>query len=197
MNKIFNITMVGVGGQGIGLLSEVLLRAYDYANLPVKGVDTHGLAQRGGLVISHLRIGLPSAGGLEESRIGSPLVETGRSDLLISLERSEALRGMNQRLRPGGTCLYYDADWQSLAVRKGDEPGVVFSDLKKIAQQGQFRLERVEAFDLPDVRMQNMALLNQGIDRELLPFLVKENIRDALKDLLTGKNLENNLSLFP
>ncbi len=53
----FNIYLCGVGGQGIGLLSEVLLRGGDYAGLKAKAVDTHGLAQRGGIVVSHLRFG--------------------------------------------------------------------------------------------------------------------------------------------
>ena len=53
----FNVYMTGVGGQGIGLLSEILLRAADHAGHTVKGVDTHGLAQRGGIVVSSLRFG--------------------------------------------------------------------------------------------------------------------------------------------
>ncbi|MCU0237509.1 MAG: 2-oxoacid:acceptor oxidoreductase family protein, partial [Acidobacteria bacterium] len=48
----FDIFVIGVGGQGIGLLSETLVRAADHAGMPVKGVDTHGLAQRGGIVAS-------------------------------------------------------------------------------------------------------------------------------------------------
>ena len=55
--KAFNIYLIGVGGQGIGLLSEILLRAADHAGYEVKGVDTHGLAQRGGIVVSHLKFG--------------------------------------------------------------------------------------------------------------------------------------------
>jgi len=43
-----DIFVIGVGGQGIGLLSETIIRAADYAGLPVKGVDTHGLAQTRG-----------------------------------------------------------------------------------------------------------------------------------------------------
>jgi indolepyruvate ferredoxin oxidoreductase beta subunit len=45
--KAFNIYLAGVGGQGIGLLSEILLRGADHAGLKVKGVDTHGLAASG------------------------------------------------------------------------------------------------------------------------------------------------------
>lgn len=54
--KSYNVYMSGVGGQGIGLLSEVLLRAADYAGYRVKAVDTHGLAQRGGIVVSQVRM---------------------------------------------------------------------------------------------------------------------------------------------
>ena len=53
----FNIYMAGVGGQGIGLLADVLTRACMAAGHRVLGADTHGLAQRGGIVISHLRLG--------------------------------------------------------------------------------------------------------------------------------------------
>ena len=52
-----NIYLIGVGGQGIGLLSEVLIRAADHAGFGVTGVDTHGLAQRGGIVVSQIKIG--------------------------------------------------------------------------------------------------------------------------------------------
>jgi indolepyruvate ferredoxin oxidoreductase beta subunit len=48
MSEKINMYLCGVGGQGIGLLSEAVLRAYDHADYPVRGVDTHGLAQRGG-----------------------------------------------------------------------------------------------------------------------------------------------------
>ena len=75
--KPFNIYLTGVGGQGIGLLIEILLRAADHAGFPVKGVDTHGLAQRGGIVVSQIRIG-------EEAH--SPLIRQGEADLVVALE---------------------------------------------------------------------------------------------------------------
>ena len=55
--KAFNIYLTGVGGQGIGLISEIIMRAADHGGHPVKSVDTHGLAQRGGIVVSQIRIG--------------------------------------------------------------------------------------------------------------------------------------------
>ena len=89
----FNIYMAGVGGQGIGLLSEVLLRAADHAGQPVKSVDTHGLAQRGGIVVSQLRIGQPAY---------SPLIGAHDADLVIALERHEAMRAAESMLKQAG-----------------------------------------------------------------------------------------------
>ena len=48
--EAFNAYLIGVGGQGIGMLSEILIRAADHAGHRVKAVDTHGLAQRGGRI---------------------------------------------------------------------------------------------------------------------------------------------------
>ncbi len=55
--RAFNIYITGVGGQGIGLLSQALLRAVDHAGINAIAVDTHGLAQRGGVVVSRIRCG--------------------------------------------------------------------------------------------------------------------------------------------
>jgi pyruvate/2-oxoacid:ferredoxin oxidoreductase beta subunit len=55
--KAFNVYLTGVGGQGIGLIGEIILRAADHGGHPVKSVDTHGLAQRGGIVVSQIRFG--------------------------------------------------------------------------------------------------------------------------------------------
>ena len=104
----FDIFVIGVGGQGIGLLSEALIRAADHAGKTVRGVDTHGLAQRGGMVASHVRIGAGAH---------SPLVMAGQAEMVVALERHEALRGMNLYLQDGGTLVYYDAVWQPLDVR--------------------------------------------------------------------------------
>ncbi|NOZ59108.1 MAG: indolepyruvate oxidoreductase subunit beta [Euryarchaeota archaeon] len=77
-----NILIAGVGGQGIILLSDVLGNAAISSGLSVRGSETHGMAQRGGSVVAHVRIG--------EAR--SPLIPRGRADYLLALEPLEALR---------------------------------------------------------------------------------------------------------
>ena len=174
-NRRIDITMVGVGGQGIGLLSETLLRAFDHAGMTAKGVDTHGLAQRGGEVVSHLRVG---RGG------GSPLVEPGRTDLLLGLDRSETLRGMGYHLRQGGCCLYYDANWQSLPVRRGESPLVTGEMLEALAEKRGVTLVRIHREDLSDSRMQNIVLLGGALEAGVLPGLSLNHIKAALEDLM-------------
>ena len=77
-----DIVIVGVGGQGVVLISDVLGRAAVKAGLPVRGAETHGMAQRGGSVINHTRIGCRF----------SPMVPSGGADVLLALEPAEALR---------------------------------------------------------------------------------------------------------
>jgi indolepyruvate ferredoxin oxidoreductase, beta subunit len=77
-----DIVIVGVGGQGVILISDVLGRAAVKAKVPVRGAETHGMAQRGGSVINHTRLGCSL----------SPMVPPGGADVLLALEPAEALR---------------------------------------------------------------------------------------------------------
>lgn len=77
-----DIVVVGVGGQGVILISNVIGKAALKAGLPVRGAETHGMAQRGGSVISHIRLGCEFG----------PMVPAGGADILLALEPAEALR---------------------------------------------------------------------------------------------------------
>mgnify|MGYP006284745915 CR=1 FL=1 len=182
-----NIYMIGVGGQGIGLLSEVLIRAADYAKLNVRGVDTHGLAQRGGTVQSQLRIG---------EGIYSPLIQKGTADIVIALERTEALRGIQNYLKPSGTVIYYNTSWQTLGVRLEETEEVKKEDIEQAAEKKEADVIEVYKEDLDDTRMQNVVLLAEILKRDILPDIKKDNYITALKDLMAGDKLENNLNLF-
>lgn len=77
-----DIVVVGVGGQGVILISNIIGKAALKAGLSVRSAETHGMAQRGGSVINHLRIGC----------VFGPLVPVGGADILLALEPAEALR---------------------------------------------------------------------------------------------------------
>ncbi|MGM0410932.1 MAG: 2-oxoacid:acceptor oxidoreductase family protein [Bacillota bacterium] len=186
-NKKINIYMIGVGGQGIGLLSETLIRAADYANLHVRGVDTHGLAQRGGTVQSHLRIG---------KDIYSSLIQKGKADIVIALERTEALRGMESYLKDNGTLIYYDTSWQALDVRLENAKEVKNEDITKESQKRNIEVIKVFKGDLEEARMQNVVILGKIAKNEIIEEISDEDYKVALGDLLKGKVLDKNLEVF-
>jgi indolepyruvate ferredoxin oxidoreductase beta subunit len=83
MNRVTNVLLAGVGGQGVLLGSEVLAEVAALAGNDVKKSEVHGMAQRGGSVVSHLRYG---------AEVFSPLIPRGAADYLVSFERLETLR---------------------------------------------------------------------------------------------------------
>lgn len=91
MNRNFDILIVGIGGQGTILASNILGEACLIEKRHVQGAETHGMAQRGGSVESHIRI----------DGIFGPLIAPGQADLLISFDLLEALR-YSHYLKPNG-----------------------------------------------------------------------------------------------
>lgn len=92
MGEVRNLLIVGVGGQGVVLASNIVAAVCLRHGYDVKKSEVHGMAQRGGVVYSHLRYG---------PVVHSPLIERGRADVLLALEWAEALRWLPY-LRPGG-----------------------------------------------------------------------------------------------
>jgi indolepyruvate ferredoxin oxidoreductase beta subunit len=83
MSKTTNLFLCGVGGQGILLASEVISSACMKSGFDIKQSEVHGMAQRGGSVVAHLRFG---------EKVFSPLIEPGDADFVVSFELLEALR---------------------------------------------------------------------------------------------------------
>jgi indolepyruvate ferredoxin oxidoreductase beta subunit len=86
------IILCGLGGQGVIFLTRLLARAAITSGCPVMVSETHGMSQRGGSVVSHLKIGDDQA----------PLIQKGTADLLLALEADEAVRSLPM-LRSGGS----------------------------------------------------------------------------------------------
>ncbi len=92
MTQTTSIVLAGVGGQGILLASEICATAAGFAGYDVKTNEVHGMAQRGGSVIGQIRYG---------KQVHSPLVSRGEAEVLMSMERIEALRHADF-LKPDG-----------------------------------------------------------------------------------------------
>lgn len=97
-SPITNVLLVGVGGQGILLASKVLTETLIRAGLDVKMSEIHGMAQRGGSVVTQVRFG---------KKVFSPLFPKGEADVILAFEKLEALRWL-PHLRPEGTVVMND-----------------------------------------------------------------------------------------
>ena len=81
-----NVVLTGIGGQGTVLAAKILAQAAQARGWHVRTAETIGMAQRGGSVTSHVRM------GNEGERVASPLVGAGAADMLIAFEPGEAAR---------------------------------------------------------------------------------------------------------
>lgn len=95
MNKTINFLLAGVGGQGTILASDLLVNVGLAAGYQAKQAEVHGMSQRGGSVVSHVRWG---------EAVYSPLVGAGEVDVYLAFEKLEALRHLN-KIRPGALVL--------------------------------------------------------------------------------------------
>jgi indolepyruvate ferredoxin oxidoreductase beta subunit len=94
-NGTTNILIVGVGGQGVLLASEILCEVAKVMGLDAKKSEVHGMSQRGGVVTSHVRFG---------KKVYSPLIPDGEADVILAFEIAEGLRWAGE-LKPGGTII--------------------------------------------------------------------------------------------
>lgn len=109
MNKVKSVLLVGVGGQGTILMSKVLTRGLISAGFDVKMSEVHGMAQRGGSVSTQVRWG---------EKVYSPLFGPGSADILVALERMEAVRWA-EYLKPDGIAVINDYKMLPMPVAAG------------------------------------------------------------------------------
>jgi indolepyruvate ferredoxin oxidoreductase, beta subunit len=120
--RVTNVLLVGVGGQGVLVASKILVGVLLKAGFDVKKSEVHGMAQRGGSVVSQVRFG---------SRVFSPLIQKGEGDILLSFEQLEALR-YREYLSPDALVLINDQKVLPPAVSMGLEayPAAVAETLR-------------------------------------------------------------------
>ena len=107
--KTINVSLVGVGGQGILPTADLLAKTAALSGMDVKKSEIHGMAQRGGSVISSVRFG---------TEVHSPIIPEGQSDILVAFDRLEALR-WSHFLAKGGKVLLNNVDLVPVTVSSG------------------------------------------------------------------------------
>jgi len=87
-----NVLIVGVGGQGVLLASEILSEVARLGGMDAKKSEVHGMSQRGGVVTSHVRFG---------EKVSSPLIPSGEADVVLAFELAEGLRWIHELAESG------------------------------------------------------------------------------------------------
>ena len=185
-NKITNITLAGVGGQGIILTSEILARTAALAGFDVKKSEIHGMSQRGGSVSSQVRFG---------DKVASPIIADGETDILVCFERIEAARNF-PALRKGGKVIINQLDIIPLTVSSGMQPGVedIAALLKNLYGDTALCIDSPRiAAEVGEPRTANFAIA--GALSTLLPFS-GEIWLDAIKSRMKPAQVEINAKAF-
>lgn len=185
MNSVTNISLVGVGGQGILLTSDILARTAALSGMDVKKSEVHGMAQRGGSVISQVRFG---------SHVFSPIVMDGTSHLLVAFELLEALR-WRKLLVKSGQVLINDLNMTPVTVSSGQQAAI--SDLPGSLATAYPQAHYIKALELArevgNPRTMNMVVA--GALSKLLPFEAS-CWESAMQERIPARMLEINLQAF-
>jgi len=186
MEKL-DLLVTGAGGQGIILASDIIGEVAIASGYDVKKTDTIGMAQRGGSVLSNVRIA---------PKVWSPLIKRGEGDLLLGLEKLEAARWAHY-LRPGGIAIVNDHALPPLSVSLGKSRYPSDEEILDILKQ---RTERVyflegtrRAQELGNIRTLNIFML--GCISLFMPFEM-ETWKESISRHLPANLREINLTAF-
>ncbi len=159
-DAITNILVVGIGGQGVMTAAEVLAQTALSLGYDVKKTEVAGMAQRGGVVTSHVRFG---------PRVLSPAIPPGEADLMLAFEPAEALRWCNQ-LKTSGVAMVNSHPLQPPVVSIGlfDYPADPVGQMRATALEVHAYDAGQAAINLGDRRLVNSIMLGAIADH--LPF---------------------------
>ncbi len=185
MNKITSIAIVGVGGQGIILASNVIAKLALDAGYDVKKSEIHGMSQRGGSVISQVRFG---------EKVYSPTIGDGDADILMAFEKVETLRYINL-LKKDGMIIINNQEISSSTILTGQEeyPSGITEKLQELTEKVIVVKGVNEAKKLGNIRTVNVILM--GALSKHLPFEASL-WEEAIKNSVPPKTIELNLKAF-
>ena len=171
MSNVKSALLVGVGGQGAILISRIMSNGFMQAGYDVKQSEVHGMAQRGGSVVSHFKIGAYQ----------SPLVQAGEADVLLAFDQGEGIRNLHF-LRNGG----------SLVVNIHDEKAFENPNLYEYLKKRNIKVHSVKGYDLLREHMGgNFLFLNVLLAGAMcasgVTDLAFDEVAAAVKDLSPAK----------
>lgn len=184
MMQAKNIMIVGVGGQGTLLTSRVMGKIALTGGYDVKLSEVHGMAQRGGSVVTFVRYG---------ESVAEPIVEAGQADILIAFERLEALRYAHF-LKPGGAVIVNDTriDPMPVVIGAATYPEGILDTLRQSNRVLSIDAT-AEAAKLGNTRVFNTIIL--GVAAQHMEFSKEEWLR-VIADTVPPKTVSLNQTAF-
>ena len=179
-----NIMIVGVGGQGTLLTSRILGGLAMEAGYDVKLSEVHGMAQRGGSVVTFVRYG---------ENVHEPIVEEGQADIIIAFEKLEALRYAHF-LKKDGVLVVNDwrIDPMPVVIGAAEYPQNIIENLEK--EYKVFGVNATEeAKKLGNSRVFNLIVL--GVAAKHMDF-TQQQWHDVIKNTVPPKTVELNINAF-
>lgn len=183
-----NIILAGVGGQGLLTLASIIAKACINANINVLVSEIHGMAQRGGSVEVHVRIG----------NVNSPLIPFGAADFIISLEPIEALKAaryLNEKSTVVLNTKMIPPPVVNMGLSKYPDLKEILTKLSEIAGTIYFFNATEIAEKLGNVQMTNVVMLGAFLKVTRMPFNY-EHVVNAIKQVLPEKYWEINTNAF-
>ena len=184
-----DIIVSGVGGQGNIFASLIVSQFAMRKGYLVTGSETIGAAQRGGSVVSHIRI--------SDKGIYAPLISRGQANLLIGMEVIEMLRHM-RLLDPQGAYLLNFMRIPTVLNNMGldDYPRdeEILEAIRKYCKNGQVIEATAEAKKLGNVQMTNVVILGALV--KMMPFFEMEAMRNLIEELSPERFIEANIRAF-
>lgn len=188
MKNIYKIQLIGVGGQGTIKASTIIGEAAMKKGLNVVMSEVHGMAQRGGTVVTEFKIG----------EAHSPLIEEGAADLMIAFEPAEALRALNKINQESFVIVNSSPIIPftvSLGISEYPELTSVFEELQvKIKNLLIINAEKI-AKEAGSIISENMVLLGAAVATPNFP-IEKDLVIQSMKENLPLKSIETNLKAF-
>ena len=187
----YNMIITGVGGQGNVMASRVMGNMLSRKGLSITIGETFGASQRGGSVMSHLRI---SAGSC-----WSPQIPRGQCHMIISLEPTEAMRVLADYGNPGIKVLCNTRPVHAIGVISGEQqyPGLtdIKSWIEELSEASWFLDATARALELGNPILGNIMMIGAASGLGILP-LEREDFEAAITETLSADKLELNLKAF-
>lgn len=180
-----NILIVGVGGQGTLLTSRIIAKVAVDMDYDVKVTEVHGMAQRGGSVVSEVRFG---------EKVYSPIIKKGDADIILAFEKLEAARWLDY-LKPDGMIIINNERVDPLPVMSGKAKYPV--DIVDRIKQNIPRTRLIDATDIAvscgNAKAANVVLVGVLSSAIGIP---TDKVESAITELVPPKALDINLKAF-